>query len=67
MPSAINKVGMRLREIMIIPLAGFAAGSQKRIASTHTYKFRLSGCLALSCALTLKRARKNQEQVWANS
>lgn len=66
MRSAINKLEMRLREIMIIPLAGFAAGSQECMASTHTYKFRLKLYSIIMCSHTEKGLGESR-QVWPNS
>lgn len=66
MRSAINKLRMRLREIMIIPLAGFAARSQKCMASTYTYKFRLRLFGIIMCSHTQKGSDESG-QVWADS
>lgn len=71
MRSAINKLDIRLREIKVIPLAGFAAGSQECVASTYTYNFRLRLFAIIMCSQTQKGSL-NQEgtgptvQPWVN-
>lgn len=54
MRSAINKLEMRQRKIMIIPLAGFAAGLQEGMASTYTFKFSLRLYGIIMCSHTQK-------------
>lgn len=49
MRSAINKLGMRLREIMIIPLRGL------RLVLKNVWLALVQGCLPFFCALTLRR------------
>lgn len=66
MRSAINKLGMRLRKIMIILLAGFAVGFRECMAAAYTYKFRLRLYGIIMCFHTQKGLDESG-QVWPNS